>query len=91
MKPTPEPNTSATLQPCDQFQAALEQAYTHLFATDPGYEAVSRRVTPLQLAERMVDAFQRGLGNKDGQGVINACRALGIKPTNKAINQFLNL
>lgn len=74
----------------EQFQAALTDAYTDLFAHDPEYSYSAARSTPASLAARMTTSLAAGAANKDGQGIVRACRAVGIKHTYLAIRKFLN-
>lgn len=73
-----------------RFQAALEQAYARLFETDADFQWVSTRKTPAELAALMTEGLCKGSANHDGKGIRLACKAVGIKPTLKAITAFLN-
>ena len=72
----------------DIFKAELIKQY-HNLKDDPEYLAVFRWNTPEDLAYKMMAAFIRGSANKDGKGIQRTCKALGIKHTYKAINEFL--
>lgn len=41
------------------------------------------------VATRMLEAVERGSYNHDGRGFKNACKALGLKHTRKAIEAYL--
>jgi hypothetical protein len=73
----------------ERFKAELVKAYTELFESDPAYSRARRLHTPEQLAEKMVDWLAVSKAEKNGQGVIAACLACGIKNTYKGIAEFL--
>jgi hypothetical protein len=75
------------------FESHLADAYKDLFANDPEYAyAVTRRhhVTPAELAHNMSKGLATGAANKDGEGIKRACKAVGIKHTYKAIQDYLS-
>ena len=72
----------------DIFKAELINQY-HNLEHDPAYFAVFSKMTPEELAEKMMPALIRGSASKDGKGINRTCKALGIKHTYKAINDFL--
>ena len=72
----------------DIFKAELTRQYYKLI-NDPDYIVVFSKMTPEELAERMMPALVRGSASKDGKGIQRTCKALGIKYTYKAINEFL--
>jgi len=72
----------------DIFKAELIKQY-HNLKDDPEYLAVFRWNTPEDLAYKMMAAFKNGSANKDGKGIQRTCKALEIKHTYKAINEFL--
>ena len=71
------------------FQSTLTSKLHELFAT-PKYMMVARSHTPSSLAEKIVAAFERGAGDKDGDAVKATCKELAIPLTYKAIEAFLN-
>lgn len=71
------------------FQAALEKNYTKLF-TVPNQTGKSIVTTPAALAERMTNGLANNTANKDGAGIKNTCKELGIKYTYTEIQQFLS-
>jgi len=72
-----------------KFQAELTAQYTRLFATTE-YAMVAARYTPESLAEKMTSGLIKGIANKEGRGIENTCKTLGIKYTYKAIAAFLS-
>ena len=72
----------------DIFKAELIKQY-HNLKDDPEYIAVFSKMTPEDLAEKMIPAFIRGSANKDGKGIQRTCKALGVKHTYKGIAEFL--
>ena len=72
----------------EKFKAELTRQYYKLI-NDPDYIVVFSKMTPEELAEKMIPAFIRGSASKDGKGIQRTCKALGIKHTYKAINEFL--
>lgn len=71
------------------FQAELERQYTRLFAEDPEYAFAASRTTPADLAAKMTESLATGGANKDGTGIKNTCKVLGIKHTYAAIREYL--
>lgn len=72
------------------FETILSDQYRHLYAAKPSeYSLAMKRFTPEQLAQQMTRALADGAANKDGEGIANTCKALGIKPTYKAIRAYL--
>lgn len=71
-----------------KFQAELTVQYTRLFAT-PEYAMAAARYTPESLAKEMTSGLIKGKANKEGKGIENTCKALGIKHTYTAITAFL--
>jgi hypothetical protein len=74
----------------DAFRAALEAAYTDLFANDPEYAYTASRCTPIGLAQKMTDGMITGDANHEGAGMCRACKAVGIKHTYTAIRAYLS-
>ena len=72
----------------DIFKAELIKQY-HNLKDDPEYIAVFSKMTPEDLAEKMMPALIRGSASTDGKGVQRTCKALGIKHTYKGIAEFL--
>lgn len=75
----------------DTFYETLRKQYEHLFKTDPDYAYSASRVTPNGLALNMTLGLASGSANKDGAGVKNTCRALGIACTYKAIRTYFDM
>jgi hypothetical protein len=73
----------------DRFIAALTTAYTDLFTNDPEYSYSAAKTNPADLAVKMTDGMLTGSANI-GDGIKKACKALGIKPSYKAIREYLN-
>lgn len=71
------------------FNNELEKQYIKLFKSDPEFAWVKSRMTPKQLADKMTLSFEAGNANKDGTGIKNTCKALGIIYTYKAIESFI--
>ena len=87
----------------DAFVAAYVTALKECYAGDPSYMAQLRLVPwvrngglsaqPddylwLRLAMRMTDSFIAGTANKDGTACKKVFKALGVKPTYKAIAEY---
>jgi len=72
-----------------KFQAELTVQYTRLFAT-PEYAMEAARITPESLAEKLTAGLVIGIASKEGEGIENTCKALGIQYTYKAIAAFLS-
>ncbi len=72
------------------FENHLKNAYEDLFANNPEYSYAASRTTPVDLAHKMTESLITGQGNKDGDGIKRACRAVGIKHTYNAIKEYLN-
>ncbi len=74
----------------DIFKAELVKQYRRLINEgEADYIPVFMRMTPEDLAEKMMPALIRGSASTDGKGVQRTCKALGIKHTYKAIDVFL--
>lgn len=71
-----------------RFEAILAGQYRALFDT-PDYAYSAAHITPEALAAKMTDGLLTGRANKDGKGIANTCKALGIKYTYTAIKAFL--
>ena len=74
----------------DHFYAELEKQYIILFAHDPEYAYAASITTPDQLARKMTLGLDCGSASKDGMGIRNVCRILGINHTYKAIRAYLS-
>ena len=74
----------------DTFYETLADQYRTLFASDPDYAHVASQLTPEALARKMTLGLDNGIANKDGRGIRNTCRALGIAYTYKAIREYLS-
>ncbi len=74
----------------ERFKDCLTKAYEHLFVTCSDYRHVARRLTPAQLAEKMMDSLAAGKAMIGGPSVKAACKQLGIPCTCKGIKEYLN-
>lgn len=72
----------------ERFITVLTGQYEYLF-TLPDYTMAAARTTPATLAEKMAAGLVDGSADKDGEGIKRTCKALGIKPTYKAIKAFI--
>ncbi len=72
-----------------KFHAALVAAYTDLFSTSKDYAYSASKLTPEQLADRMLAASIAGTVNHSGEGMKRACKACGIPHTRKALLAFV--
>jgi hypothetical protein len=72
----------------DQFYTTLAEQYRTLFQT-PKYAMAAARYTPEDLARKMTCGLAAGTADKDGEGIIKTCKALGISHTYKAIRAYL--
>ena len=72
----------------ERFRRTLTANYMELFK-QPDYSLAALRHTPAGLAEKMTNGIMQGTASIDGDGIRRTCKTLGIKPTYKAINQFL--
>ena len=72
----------------ETFKTILANSYAKLFET-PEYALAASRYSPEALAEKMTAGLIAGSANKDGAGVRITCKHLGIKPTYKAIREYL--
>jgi len=76
------------MTPLEQFEAILAAQYQVLFET-PEYAFAKSRRTPEELAHTMTSGLAAGTANKDGDGIRNTCKLLGIPYTYKAIRSQL--
>lgn len=74
-----------------KFRAALVRAYSELFANSVDYAYSASKTTPEGLADKILAAFLKNGGNKDGKGVELACRECQIAHTYRAISEFLDV
>ena len=72
----------------ETFNMLLTEQYTELFTT-PEYSYAANRTMPTDMARKMTLGLDQGTASKDGQGIKNVCKALGIKHTYKAIREYL--
>ena len=72
----------------EQFEATLAAQYRRLFETAE-YAMAAARHTPEGLAHKMTSGLAAGTANKDGDGIRNTCKLLGIPYTYKAIRGCL--
>jgi hypothetical protein len=80
------PHTQVNL---DTFCETLTDEYRTLFASDRDYAHVASQLTPDALARKMTLGLRNSIANKDGKGIRNTCRILGIEYTYKAIREYL--
>lgn len=73
-----------------KFVTTLTAEYIRLFQT-PQYASAAKLHTPASMAEKFTAGLALGTVQKDGEGVRNTCKALGIKNTYKAIKEFLDV
>lgn len=74
----------------DTFAQTLEGCYLVLFADDPAYALAASRTTPAALARKMTNGLAAGHASKDGAGVRQTCKTLGIPYTYAAIRAYLH-
>ena len=72
-----------------RFWIILKSQIEYLFANDPRYAIVREKNLPSDFAKKLMDGLLDYSADNRGQAVVNTCKALGIKPTYKAIKQFL--
>lgn len=72
----------------ERFETVLTEQYRALFEL-PDYAMAAARYTPEALAAKFTAGLIDGTASNDGDGVKRTCKALGIKPTYKAIREFL--
>jgi hypothetical protein len=68
-----------------KFIPTLTAEYVRLFQT-PEYAMAAARYSPEFMAVKMARGLLTGAASKDGEGIRNTCKALGIKHTYKAIH-----
>ncbi len=74
----------------EKFRSELSKQIARLINEgEADYMPPFTRMTPDGLAERITAAFIRKSANKEEKGIQRTCKALGIKHTYKAINDFL--
>ena len=73
----------------DKFYATLAEQYRALFQM-PDCAMAAARYTPEDLARKMTCGLAAGTANKDGEGIIKTCKALGIPHTYKAIRAYIS-
>lgn len=71
-----------------RFETVLIDQYRQLFET-PEFALAKARFTPESLAAKMTAGLIDGTASNDGDGIKRTCKVLGIKPTYKAIREFL--
>lgn len=74
----------------EKFLTTLTAQYRELFAGNGEYAFSAKHTTPERLAEQMTTELLAGTASKDGEGIRNTCKILGIKSTYKAIVAYLN-
>lgn len=72
----------------ERFLTVLSGQYAYLF-TLPKYALVAARMAPEQLAAKVIHGLIDGTADKDGEGVKNTCKALGVPHTYKGIRAYL--
>jgi len=73
----------------ERFRQVLESHYVDLFANDPAYAYAAKVSTAHGLSHRMTNAITAGTASIDGDGIKRTCETLGIKPTFKAIREYM--
>ena len=73
----------------ERFKEELRRQYESLYASSEEYAFAKKRRTPSELAEMMTEGLADATANKDGEGIKRTCKALGIKHTYRAIEEFL--
>jgi hypothetical protein len=73
----------------EKFENELRKNYESLFVNNIEYRYAANHSTPAELAGRMTNSLFNGTANKDGKGIKLTCKALGIKHTYKAIQEYL--
>jgi hypothetical protein len=73
-----------------KFESALTAAFTHHFATNSQYANVAEKNSPREYAHRFASAVLDCTGRNDGAAVRDACKALGIKNSYKAMHEFMD-
>lgn len=73
----------------ERFIATLTGRYAVLFVTDADYGFAAMNITPERLAVKMTDGLMRGNANKDGKGIRQTCKVLGIPYTYLGIETYL--
>ena len=68
----------------EEYGSQLEKAV----AEHPGEYAYPKEHIPVVIG-RMREAFLKGTYSGEGRAIKQTCKALGIKPTRTAINQFI--
>ena len=77
-----------TQENLETFNTLLTDQYIELFKT-PEYSFAASRGTPSELARKMTLGLDQGTASKDGKGIKNVCKQLGINYTYKAIRAYL--
>lgn len=72
----------------ERFQTVLTDQYRQLF-TLPEYAMAAARHTPEAMAAKFTQGLIDNTSSNEGDGVKRTCKALGIKPTYKAIREYL--
>lgn len=72
-----------------KFNTELQKQYAYLYDNDPDYAYAKKNNSPEVLADKMTKSLSVGQANKDGKGIKNTCKVLGVKYTYKAIQEYL--
>ena len=72
-----------------RFWIILTNQLEYLFDNDTRYAIVREKNLPSDFAKKIIDGLLDYTADNRGQAVVNTCKALGIKPTYKAIKQFI--
>lgn len=73
----------------ERFQTELTAHYVQLFKLPEYAIARTSGHTPATLAAKMTEGLRAGSASKDGLGIKRTCKALGIKCTYAAIQEYL--
>jgi hypothetical protein len=73
----------------EKFENELRKNFEFLFL-DIRYRYAANHRTPAELAARMTYSLLNGTADKNGKGIKLTCKALGIKNTYKAIQEYLS-
>ncbi len=83
--------TTAETRNIDKFRDTLCAEYARLFQSNPDYAYSASKTTPEDLSRKMTLGLASGSASKDGEGIRNTCKALGIACTYKAIRAYFDL
>jgi hypothetical protein len=73
-----------------RFFVVLKDQFEYLFKNDPRYRVVAEKNLPSDYAGKFIQGLADGTADKDGTAIKNTCKALGLKCTYKAIQEYFN-